>query len=115
MKRILNVAEKPSAARELSHALAKKENIKVREIGSRLKVYEFELDLDHEKVTMVFSNVAGHIKALDFHENYRGWDSCEQVALLDPSKTPIKEHDPVANFFCGWTVTQKERRLHTKS
>jgi len=50
-----------------------------REIGRRLRVYEFELDWDHEKVLMIFSSVAGHIKALDFHENYRSWNSCDQV------------------------------------
>lgn len=35
MKRILNVAEKPSAARELSNALATKQNLKVSVISHR--------------------------------------------------------------------------------
>ncbi|GJQ10824.1 hypothetical protein GpartN1_g4969.t1 [Galdieria partita] len=109
MKRILNVAEKPSAARELSYALATKQNIRVREVGSRLKVYEFEFDLNRERVTMIFSSVAGHIKALDFHEYYRCWDSCDQLALLDPSKTPVKEYVPEDKKFLENSLKNEAR------
>eukprot|EP00871_Galdieria_phlegrea_P003733 jgi/Galph1/4360/GphlegSOOS_G2984.1 len=94
MSRILNIAEKPSAAKELAYALAKGAKVQVQRSNQRIKVYEFQYELGGRKVIMIFTSVAGHIKELDFEEPYRSWESCGQWELFDPVKTPVKEYVP---------------------
>lgn len=89
MARVLNVAEKPSVAKEVSRVLS---NGGARSSPGRSQyntVWEFPLNLRGQQVIMVFTSVTGHLMEMDFPTAYRKWRSCaeEQLFTLDVSKS----------------------------
>lgn len=102
-KRVLCVAEKPSAARQLVDAICQGGvNASRRRPGQSQynHVFEFETSAPiasistspNETVTLVFTSVTGHLFEQEFEARYRGWGSCDPSVLLDRS---------VSSIYCG--------------
>jgi len=93
--RVLNVAEKPSAAKEISGLLSGGRGYQTRAgFSSYNKVFEFECELDRQRVPFVFTSVSGHLKVLDFEDRYRKWGSCSPRALLSRSTSNLVSYVP---------------------
>ncbi|KAK4538126.1 hypothetical protein CDCA_CDCA16G4151 [Cyanidium caldarium] len=103
--RVLNVAEKPSVAREaarvLSHGRAQRRNGRspyhpnwhwtttltlASQTGERLSVQE-----------MVFTAVSGHVEEVEFESPYHQWDTCSPLDLLDATHIPTRRYVPERN------------------
>ena len=64
MKNILNIAEKPSIARQISKILGKPPRI-IRTLSPFNPVYEFDLQSPHNTL-MRFTSVRGHVMEMKF-------------------------------------------------
>lgn len=81
---ILNVAEKPSMAKQLSELLGAGQHLKRRSGTNKYcSNVEFFYKL-HTGVEarMVMTSVLGHINSLDFHEDYSSWQSVPFQSLF---------------------------------
>ncbi|CAN8068423.1 unnamed protein product [Agarophyton chilense] len=99
--RILNVAEKPSAAKEIMHVLKGNQSASSRHGQSRYNpIYEFNMSMEGHLSLMIFTSVTGHIKNTDFEDRYRKWGSCDPSQLLNPNQTRVE-----------WFVSEERRPL----
>jgi Reverse gyrase len=71
MKIILNVAEKPSVAREIVKFLSFEETRKLNSCSVYNPISEFSYKIQGEEVLMRVTSVQGHIMELDFPEHYK--------------------------------------------
>ncbi len=109
MLRVLNVAEKPSAAKEIVGVLRQGAPVASRNGFSKYnRVFEFDMALSGTVARMIFTSVSGHLKGSDFEAKFRKWGSCDPAALLDPSATRVE-----------WSVMEDKqdlvRTLHAES
>lgn len=89
--RVFNVAEKPSAAREIVAVLRQGQQSHSRPGRSRYnQIYEFDMNLGGRHARMIFTSVSGHLKDSDFEERVRKWGTCDPADLLDPSRTAVR-------------------------
>jgi len=81
--RVLNVAEKPSVAKEISRALSNG-GARCRDgLTPWNKVWEFEYVVRGRRVTMVFTSVTGHLSNFEFaEERHRRWANADPRELL---------------------------------
>lgn len=80
---MLNVAEKPSVAREVTKILSGGGGFSSRPGFSRFnQVFEFPYRLQGSDITMVFTSVSGHMMELDFDPQFKGWHSCRPDELF---------------------------------
>ncbi|PXF43912.1 DNA topoisomerase 3 [Gracilariopsis chorda] len=99
--RILNVAEKPSAAKEITGVLKGNQAATSRQGQSRYNpIYEFNMSVQGHSSLMVFTSVTGHIKSTDFEARYRKWGSCDPSELLIPTQTAVE-----------WFITEDKQPL----
>eukprot|EP00171_Calliarthron_tuberculosum_P004151 IDg4151t1 len=88
--RVLNVAEKPSAAKEIVGVLKQGSQVSNRNGFSPYnRIFEFDMALNGAPTRMVFTSVSGHLKGSEFEARYRKWGSCDPAQLLDPSVTKV--------------------------
>ncbi|EAS00239.2 DNA topoisomerase (macronuclear) [Tetrahymena thermophila SB210] len=90
MKQILNVAEKPSVAKEISRVLG---NGSQKTLDSESKynpVFQFEYKLKQEQVNMLFTSVTGHLISQKFDDKFKNWKSFNPSVLLDQSSEILK-------------------------
>ncbi len=81
--RVLNVAEKPSVAREASKVLSRNSARYKRSNQGNTGCWEFPFTVQGTQCTMVFTSVAGHLMSTDFKEPYNKWRSCAPIELYD--------------------------------
>ncbi|KYQ94399.1 DNA topoisomerase III [Tieghemostelium lacteum] len=81
--KVLNVAEKPSAAQEISSLLAKGRANKRQGLSKFNPVWEFPYELNGEKCTMTFTSVTGHLMTTDVVEPYNKWGTCSPIDLFE--------------------------------
>ncbi|CAM9802638.1 unnamed protein product, partial [Phaeothamnion confervicola] len=91
----LNVAEKPSVARELSNILGQG---RARARPGRTnynRIFEFECNVMGQQVNMILTSVTGHLKELEFAEPYgKKWHACAPLELFDaPVVKYVKEEN----------------------
>lgn len=99
--RALNVAEKPSAAKEITTVLSSGQGYRSRSGRSRYNpIYEFGLTIQNTPVNMTFTSVTGHLKGSDFESRFQTWGSCDPIALLDPKVTRVE-----------WSVAEDKKYL----
>nr|PIM04076.1 DNA topoisomerase family protein [Toxoplasma gondii COUG] len=71
---VLNVAEKPSVAKEASRLLSG--GYQNAPTQSRFNpVHQFEFSLQNRSCTMLFTSVRGHLMSLDFASAYQNWNT----------------------------------------
>lgn len=84
MKRVLNVAEKNDAAKNIAATLSKGNSSKREGFSKYNKIFEFDYNLPNEgQCKMVMTSVSGHLLSYDFDDRYRKWWSCDPVSLFD--------------------------------
>lgn len=101
--RVLNVAEKPSAAKEIVAVFRRGAHVNVTTRPSRSRyniIYEFNMVVASQPAHMAFTSVLGHLKETDFEERVRRWGSCDPAILLDPTQSEVH-----------WTVPEDKRAL----
>ena len=90
--RVLNVAEKPSVAKEASRALsrggARRRNSSVPGAPA---CWDFAYTVQNVQCDMVFTSVAGHLMSTDFREPYNKWRACAPLELYD---APLRRFVP---------------------
>lgn len=108
--KVLNVAEKPSVAKEIASILSLGRSQRVcaarhcrplrlcpapnplsnallvvpiaRRVLKYNALFEFPYQIHGQQVQMVVTSVTGHIMELDFDASVRGWHSCDPVDLF---------------------------------
>ncbi|KAL8824412.1 MAG: hypothetical protein Q9191_005071 [Dirinaria sp. TL-2023a] len=84
--KILCVAEKPSIAKSVAQHLAGG-NFNVRNVtgNNYVKNYEFDFSFGPPwgNCSVVVTSVLGHLTALEFHSQYRKWNSCQPGQLFE--------------------------------
>ncbi|GFE52804.1 DNA topoisomerase family protein [Babesia ovis] len=86
MDSVLNVAEKPSVARNISEILS---NGRMRTEFSNAKtnpVYSFSCYLEGRQCKMYFTSVRGHLMELEFDPQYRNW---QRTPVEDLFEAPL--------------------------
>lgn len=88
--KVLNVAEKNDAAKNISNLLSRGTCQRREGLSKFNKVYTFSVDVPQlgGQCEMVMTSVSGHLLNFDFDENLRNWNSCQPKHLFD---APIKE------------------------
>lgn len=93
--RVLNVAEKPSVAREISRVLSNG-HARSREGVSRFnKVWEFPYVVQGRQVTMVFTSVIGHLSNFEFEPGVARWNDVDPKDLFHCRVTKTVANDKV--------------------
>lgn len=103
VRRVFNVAEKPSAAKEIVGVFRRgaQANVSTRQTRARYNViYEFDMSIASQPAHMVFTSVLGHLKGTDFEDRVRNWNSCDPFTLLNPSETQV-----------AWTIAEDKQDL----
>ncbi|EKX73240.1 DNA topoisomerase III, putative [Theileria equi strain WA] len=80
MRRIFNVAEKPSVARNITEILSNGKSTKEFTNSRMNPVFSFTYHIDGEVSKMYFTSVKGHLSSLEFDPSYSNWN-----------RTPIHE------------------------
>ncbi|KAI3987097.1 hypothetical protein MKX01_036887 [Papaver californicum] len=107
IRRVLNVAEKPSVAKAVSVSLSRNQ-FRTREGRSRYnKIFEFEYTIRGKLCHMSFTSVTGHLMEMDFEERYRKWGSCDPVNLYE---LPIRKFVPDDKMDIKRTLEEEARR-----
>lgn len=83
MRRVLNVAEKPSVAKELAGILGQGRASSRRGAATYNPIWEFDGTLDNAPCHMLITSVLGHLMEMEFEEQYRKWHGCDIGALFD--------------------------------
>mmetsp|Transcript_20434 Transcript_20434/g.34055 ORF Transcript_20434/g.34055 Transcript_20434/m.34055 type:complete len:342 (-) Transcript_20434:14-1039(-) len=89
--RVLNVAEKPSVAKEISNILSEGRCTRRNGKSPYNVNWEFDYDLNGAQVRMIFTSVTGHLCSTDFPDEYRAWTSCDPSALFS---LPVRKFIP---------------------
>lgn len=92
MRRILNVAEKPDAAKKIAAILSNGKASRRKGFSQYNAIFEFDFNgfEGGSTVKMVVTSVTGHLMETDFDQKYRNWNSCDPVVLFDMT-TPINQ------------------------
>ncbi|KAE9327511.1 DNA topoisomerase 3-alpha [Phytophthora fragariae] len=80
--KVLNVAEKPSVAKEVANILSSGRSQRRAGFSKYNALFEFPYQIRGQQVQMVVTSVTGHIMELDFDASVRSWHSCDPVDLF---------------------------------
>jgi DNA topoisomerase-3 len=80
--KVLNVAEKNDAAKNLANIMSNGASRMRNGESQYNKIYEFNLQLFGKNCQMLMTSVSGHLLALEFPQQYRGWQSCSAEELF---------------------------------
>lgn len=88
--KVLNVAEKNDAAKNISGLLSRGTCQKREGLSKFNKIYMFTTDVPQlgGQCDMIMTSVSGHLMNFDFDDNLRSWHSCQPQHLFE---APIKE------------------------
>ena len=82
--RVLNVAEKPSVAKEVSRVLNGGSLPPSRRGPSQYNtIYEFPYTVENRQCTMAFTSVTGHLMEVDFEPAHKNWKGCNPGVLIE--------------------------------
>ncbi|XP_057324309.1 DNA topoisomerase 3-alpha [Microplitis mediator] len=81
--KVLNVAEKNDAAKNIAAHLARGNNRRREGLSKFNKIYEFNYRLWNQDCQMVMTSVSGHLMTYEFTGAYRSWQSCHPLSLFD--------------------------------
>ena len=85
--RVLNVAEKPSVAKEVSRVLCGGRQPQSRRGPSPYNVnWEFPYEVEGKQCQMVFTSVTGHLMEMEFEGSHKSWRGCNPRELIDGAR-----------------------------
>ena len=79
---MLNVAEKPSVAKEISRVLSNGQARARDGLTPWNKVWEFPYVVRGRQVSMVFTSVTGHLSNFEFDDSHKRWNGVDPRELL---------------------------------
>ncbi|KAF7992467.1 hypothetical protein HCN44_001805 [Aphidius gifuensis] len=85
--KVLNVAEKNDAAKNISGLLSRGNSQRREGFSKFNKIYEFDMRLWNQNVKMTMTSVSGHLLTYEFNGAYRKWTGCHPLALFDAPVT----------------------------
>ncbi|XP_068762622.1 DNA topoisomerase 3-alpha-like isoform X2 [Montipora capricornis] len=85
--RVLNVAEKNDAAKELSRIMSRGQSSRREGFSKFNKIYEFDYNILGQNAKMIMTSLSGHLMSLDFTASHQKWYSCAPVALFSAPVT----------------------------
>lgn len=120
--RILSVAEKNDAAKNIARILSGGASTMRNGLSQYNKVYEFDINIPSlgGNCKMSFTSVSGHVMNYDFTASHRGWNSCDPMELFDAPlvkkctgdmekvKANIEQQARYANALIIWTDCDRE-------
>ncbi|KAI9911606.1 hypothetical protein PsorP6_009585 [Peronosclerospora sorghi] len=80
--KVLNVAEKPSVAKEIATILSCGRFERRPGFSKYNALFEFPYQIRGQQVQMVVTSVTGHMMELEFDISVRSWQSCDPVELF---------------------------------
>ncbi|KAF2078252.1 hypothetical protein CYY_000442 [Polysphondylium violaceum] len=80
--RVLNVAEKPSAANEIQSILSNRKSSKKQGKSQYNPIFEFKYKIFGQECDMVFTSVIGHLKSTDIKSPNNEWSACQPIDLF---------------------------------
>ncbi|WIA41751.1 hypothetical protein OEZ86_009091 [Tetradesmus obliquus] len=110
--KVLNVAEKPSVAKEVSRILSNGGARSRRGRSQYNPIWEFCYTINGQQCDMVFTSVAGHLMELEFAGQYKRWRGCSPLDLytapvvkdVPADKAPLKQNLQELARQCQWLV-----------
>ena len=79
----LNVAEKPSVAKEVAAILSDGQSQSTRGVSPYNPVHEFTAPLDNTPCQMRMTSVIGHLMEMEFGPEHKNWRSSDPIALFE--------------------------------
>ncbi|TGZ59911.1 hypothetical protein CRM22_008834 [Opisthorchis felineus] len=95
--RILNVAEKNDAAKNIAEILSGGRINRREGLSKFNKIYEFTYNFGGAHATMVMTSVSGHLLNYEFSPAFKSWHASDPLVLFDApvSKGVIKDGEPI--------------------
>ncbi|KMQ86449.1 dna topoisomerase 3-alpha-like protein [Lasius niger] len=81
--KVLNVAEKHDAAKNIAAYLSRGTSRKREGFSVYNKIFEFNVQLWGQNCQMVMTSVSGHLLGYEFTGAYRKWQGCHPLSLFD--------------------------------
>ncbi|XP_053988911.1 DNA topoisomerase 3-alpha isoform X1 [Hylaeus volcanicus] len=81
--KILNVAEKNDAAKNIASHLSRGTSKRREGLSPYNKIYEFKSYLWNQNCDMIMTSVSGHLLNNEFVGAYRKWQACHPLSLFD--------------------------------
>ncbi|KAK6635323.1 hypothetical protein RUM44_000574 [Polyplax serrata] len=92
--KILNVAEKNDAAKNIAAFLSGGRAFKRNGLSPYNKIYEFECEVFNQHHKMVMTSVSGHLLSMDFMGQHRNWNAVNPLSLFE---APVKKGCPASS------------------
>lgn len=93
MKRVLNVAEKPSIAKSIALYLSDGNSKNEASLSKFNPVYQFTRDFQGTKDCEIkVTSVTGHIQEIYFDEKYKNWGTTDPLVLIKSAEI-LKRYD----------------------
>ncbi|KAK7081075.1 DNA topoisomerase 3-alpha, partial [Halocaridina rubra] len=120
MVRVLNVAEKNDAAKNLASIMSRGGFTRAEGFSVYNKLYEFDMNLNGERCHMVMTSVSGHLLNYAFTGTYRSWLGCNPLQLfeapaikmciegMEPIKQTLEREARLASRLIIWTDCDRE-------
>lgn len=82
LKNLLNVAEKPSVAKEITAILSQNHFSSIHSESKYNPIFEFPIQFQSQQAKMQFTSVTGHVMNFEFPKEYKNWNSVDPKSLL---------------------------------
>ena len=118
--RVLCVAEKNDAAREISRLLSGNNSSKREGLSKFNKIYEFSCQMLNSDARVVMTSVSGHLMTHDFAVSFKNWEKCLPLSLFSapilkfcpdnsqPIKTTLEREAKKSDALVLWTDCDRE-------
>ncbi|XP_028400889.1 DNA topoisomerase 3-alpha-like [Dendronephthya gigantea] len=80
--RVLNVAEKNDAAKEIARVMSRGANSRREGVSRFNKIYEYHYNLFGRQCEMTMTSLSGHMMEIEFFPGYQAWHNCQPLALF---------------------------------
>ncbi|XP_076161533.1 topoisomerase 3-alpha isoform X1 [Ptiloglossa arizonensis] len=81
--KVLNVAEKNDAAKNIANYLSRGTSRRRAGLSQYNQIYEFGCYLWNQNCDMIMTSVSGHLLTYEFVGSYRKWQACHPLSLFD--------------------------------
>ncbi|EFJ13984.1 hypothetical protein SELMODRAFT_121488 [Selaginella moellendorffii] len=103
---VLNVAEKPSAAKEIAQILSHGDCRSLSGHSVYNRIFHFNYMIGGQPCRMVMTSVSGHLMELDFEEQFRKWYYCDPADLF---QAPVRRYVPQDKLGIKRTLEEQAR------
>ncbi|KAF6209731.1 hypothetical protein GE061_015480 [Apolygus lucorum] len=110
MMKVLNVAEKNDAAKNIAFFLSNGNSSRREGFSVYNKIYDFNCQVFNQNCAMSMTSVSGHMMNYDFNGTYRGWHSCSPEELFD---APVFKNVPEDFVKIKKTLEREARQCST--